>query len=71
MSKNINFESLKIPFGRTCPICGEKYYKRITKKDKTKGLDLNFISSERFFSIHYFYEYHCHTCGYEWKEKYL
>lgn len=32
MSKSINFESLKIPFGKICPVCGEKYYKRVTKK---------------------------------------
>ena len=46
MSKGKNFESLKIPFVKTCPICGEKYYKRVTKKGKTKGLDLNFVSKE-------------------------
>lgn len=72
MSKSINFESLKIPFfGKICPVCGEKYYKRVTKKGKTKGLDLNFVSKETFFSLHYYYEYHCYTCGYEWEEKYL
>lgn len=38
MSKGKNFESLKIPFvKKTCPICGEKYYKRVTKKVKQKG----------------------------------
>lgn len=37
MSKGKNFESLKIPFVKTCPICGEKYYKRVTKKVKQKG----------------------------------
>lgn len=63
MSKGKNFESLKIPFVKTCPICGEKYYKRVTKKGKTKGLDLNFVSKETFFLLHYYYEYHCYTCG--------
>lgn len=71
MSKGKIFESLKIPFVKTCLICGEKYYKRVTKKGKTKGLDLNFVSKETFFSLHYYYEYHCYTCGYEWQEKYL
>nr|DAJ45746.1 MAG TPA: hypothetical protein [Caudoviricetes sp.] len=43
----------------------------LPKKGKTKGLDLNFVSKETFFSLHYYYEYHCYTCGYEWQEKYL
>ena len=30
--KKLELESLKIPFVKTCPICGEKYYKRVTKK---------------------------------------
>jgi hypothetical protein len=43
----------------------------LPKKGKTKGLDLNFVSKETFFSLHYYYEYHCYICGYEWQEKYL
>lgn len=51
MSKGKKFESLKIPFVKTCPICWEKYHKQITNKGKTKGLYLSFISKETFLSI--------------------
>nr|DAH30264.1 MAG TPA: hypothetical protein [Caudoviricetes sp.] len=62
---------LKILFGKTCPNCGEKYCRYITKNGNEKGLWLNGVLRESFFIIHRFDKYHCYTCGYEWEEKSL
>lgn len=37
MNKGKNFESLKIPFVKTCPICGENIINELPKKVKQKG----------------------------------
>lgn len=57
-----------------CPKCGEKYWERLNKKDKVKGIyscEKSIIEKDGIFKSksHTYLYFHCHTCGFSWYTK--
>ena len=61
----------KVKAELSCPNCAEKYLKRLTKKNKIKGIAVyeksgvekqNIFRTKRYLYLHY----HCDTCGFDW-----
>lgn len=63
---------MKIPCNVSCPMCREKYYYRVTKKGKIKGISVTDIVHEGLFGKRVGEtgkQYTCNTCGAEWYVK--
>lgn len=60
---------MKIPCNVRCHMCGEKYYYRVTKKGKIKGITIIQVTYEGIFGKRAGEtgtQYTCHSCGTKW-----